>query len=469
MLRNGGLKTRLALGAAAAALLASGQVQAAGFALKSHSASGQGASFAGASAGANGVASMFYNPASIALATGLQTEAGGAILLPNVEIDNVQSAFVAGVVPGTTTLVYTPQSSGPTSSTSDEIGLVPHTYVAAPINDRITVGLSLNAPFGLTTDYGDQWAGRYHATSSELTTINAAPTVAYKITDNVAVAAGLQLQYAKAELESAVSLPGAVCSAMPGTATCAAVAPAIGVADYDALSKVSGHDFGVGFTLGVLAEPLPGTMVGLGYRSKIKHDIDGDAEFHARSAAGASLLGNIQALGRLTDGGGATSISTPAMLNFGVSHQLNDRIKLLGEAQWTQWSSFEDLVIDFDDGTPTSTTEHHWDDSWYFALGAEYQATPHLRLRAGLGYDQTPVPTEFRTPRLPDTDRTWFSLGASYDVNDKISVNAGYTYITAKDAKIELDGTGTDASRGAFSGDLNANVHIFMLSGVYRF
>ena len=460
-----GSRTRLALGAAVAALCAAGQAQAAGFALKSHSASGQGASFAGASAGANGVASMFFNPASIALADHMQTEAGGAILLPNVEISNVESAFVAGVNPTTGALIYTPQSNGPTSSTSDSVGLVPHTYVAAPINDRVTVGLSVNAPFGLSTDYGDAWAGRYHATASELTTINAAPTVAYDVTDKIAVAAGLQLQYAKAELESAVSLPAAICS----VSSCGALAGAIGNSDFDALSKVKGHDFAVGFTLGVIAEPLPGTRVGVGYRSKIKHDIDGEAEFHARNAMGAPYLSAVQALGRLTDGGGTTSISTPAMLNFGVSHQLTDRVKLLGEAQWTQWSSFEDLVIDFDDNTPSSVTEHHWDDSWYFALGAEYQATPELRLRAGLGFDQTPVPTKYRTPRLPDTDRTWFSLGASYDVNDKISVNAGYTYIVAKDAKIDLAGTGTDGSRGKFSGDLDANVHIFMLSGLYRF
>lgn len=457
-------KTRLALSAATAALMAaaSGQAHAAGFALKSHSAGSQGTSFAGVSAGGTDISSMFFNPATIALYDGMRTEAGGAILLPNVEISNVSAGFGPQVgVSAAGKPVYALPVAGGSASTSDEIGLVPSTYVSAPINDRVTVGLSVNAPFGLTTDYGDDWAGRYHATASHLTTINAAPTVAYRVTPQFAVAAGLQAQYAKAELESAVSLP-----------VVAGATALIGNPEYDALSKVSGHDFGFGFTLGAVYEPLPGTTLGVGYRSKIKHDIDGDAEFRLRdpsSLTANGLMAGINTAGVLTNGGGNTSISTPAMLNFGVSHQLNDRIRLLGEAQWTQWSSFKDLTINFNDNTPSNITDQNWDDSWYFAVGAEYRATPDLTLRAGLGFDQTPVPTEFRNARLPDTDRTWFSVGASYDATDHISLNAGYTYITAKDAAIDLLGAGNNASRGGFHGDLNANVHIFMLSGIYRF
>jgi len=146
----------------------------------------------------------------------------------------------------------------------------------------------------------------------------------------------------------------------------------------------------------------------------------------------------------------------------------------MADVTWTEWSSFDKLMINFDGtlaGTPSVTTEN-WDDTWRFSLGATYNPSPALTLRLGLAYDQTVIPSdEFRTPRIPDADRFWIALGGGYQIGHGWSVDVAYAHLFVDDANLNKidDGTGENAGRGTLIGTYENSVDIASLQVAYAF
>ena len=451
---------QLASSAAAAALLVFGGGQSAhasGFQVMEQSATAQAYSFAGATAAAEDISYMYFNPAAIAFHPGFQSSFNGALILPNAEVSNAEGSTVLG----------SPISGG--DDAADDFALIPSTYFSAQINEQFTAGLSITAPFGLVTDYDDDWVGRYHGTRSELLTINVSPTLAFRPIPQVALAAGFVLEYVDASLGNAVDLGTAgVANPSIGAAyTAVGATPTPGGDDLNA--EVQGDDFEIGFTLGAIVEPVKGTRLGIAYRSEIEHKVDLDSYFSGTNATSSAVLAALRGGGVFTGSDASTSVSAPAQLNLGFYQELTDDFALVGDARWTQWSSFDELVIEFDDGTPDSVTEEKWDDTWFLALGGRYQATEALILRAGVAYDMGAAPDEFRTPRIPDADRFWVSFGGSYALSDTMSINAGYSYVSVVDETLNLSATGDNAGRGSLTADTESDVHIFAVGATARF
>src|SRR4051794_22556883 len=195
--------------------------QAGAFGIREQSATAQGEAFAGVAAGSGGLSSMFWNPATITMTPGIQTEAHGSIVVPyaNVEPDFVTRDEIARLgstiipVPPTGPLAGRLGSFGPFGSAPTDSGnigqtlLVPSSYSSYQISDRLWVGLSVNGPFGLVTKADPFWAGQVYGRSSRLFTLNATPTVGVRLTDWLSVGAGVQVQYIDATLTRAVPAP----------------------------------------------------------------------------------------------------------------------------------------------------------------------------------------------------------------------------------------------------------------------
>jgi long-chain fatty acid transport protein len=144
-------------------------------------------------------------------------------------------------------------------------------------------------------------------------------------------------------------------------------------------------------------------------------------------------------------------VSTPDSVDLSVYHELNDQWAVMADAKWTNWSRFDELRVDFDQaGVADSVTKESWHDSWFFALGAEYQPLEPLTLRAGVAYDGTPVQDKHRTARLPDQDRYWLAIGGSYAVTRWLSADLGYAHIFVRNADIN-----ESVATGAFTHQLN--------------
>ncbi len=447
-------KLTLAVALASTALIAS-QVSASGFQVREQSARALGNAWAGAAAGAEDAAFMTYNPAAIGRLDGTQVMSGLSYIDATFKLSDGRAAAVTpmGAVP------YSSSASGE----GGESAWVPSFAAKTQLSDELDLGLAIHAPYGLSTKYDEDWIGRYHAIETELEVLELQPTLNYRATDRLNLAVGLRAQYADATLSNAVDLGalGAGAGQLPPSA----------IGNADGKAEVTGDDWGYGYTLGVLFQATERTRLGLGYRSKIDLTLDGKVDFSSDNAVGQQVLAAAQARGQLSDGGGKADLTVPANLNLGVYHQLSDRLALMANAEWTEWSSFDELVVEFDDGRDPSRTEENWDNTWAFSVGANYALTPQWLLRAGLGFDETPIPSaEYRTPRVPDADRTWTSLGATWMPLPALGITAGYLHVFGDDVEIDQDGSKQEnASRGSLAGDYEVSADVFALSVDYRF
>lgn len=423
---------------------------ASGFALREQSASALGNAFAGATAAGDDISHMFFNPASLARHSGHQVVAIGSYLIPRVSFETADARTALGTpIMG---------GSGGTDATPDV--LVPATYALWDLHPDWKVGIGLNVPFGLETDYQASWAGRYHAIRSRLRTIAATPTVAWRITDKISVGAGLQIQYADAILTNAIDF---------GTIGSIAGIPGAVPAQQDGFADLRVDGVGFGYTLGVLVEPVPGTRLGVGYRSEVGYDFNGDGRFDLdRSGIGAALA---SATGAFQDTGIKVDLKTPESLSIGVYQDINEKWSVMGEMAWTRWSRFDELRIQFDNPVqPDSITEHDWRNTMFVAGGVTFRPSEKWTLRAGLAFDQTPVPDRTRTPRVPDNDRVWLSFGIAYAPTTSMEFSFGYTHIFVSDATSQLQSTAPgNLFRGDLVGTSGSSIDLLSAQLLWRF
>ncbi len=430
----------------------------AGFALKEQSGSALGNAFAGATAGAQDVTYMFFNPAALGQLERSQAALVGSFIAP-------ESEFQGGAAGNFQGIPITDFISENDDAAKDV--LLPALYAAWVMNERISFGLGVNVPFGLETGYSDTWIGRYHGIDSKLETLNINPVVAWKASDRVTLAVGFQAQRADATLSNAIDmgLIAAVTESIQGDIT-PGFDPIPGSTAHDSFVEVEGDDWGYGYTLGLLFEPRPGTRFGTAYRSKISHTLDGDAEF-THSAAGQILSQS----GQFSNSGVKADLDTPETVSFGAYHEINARWAIMAEAAWTRWSRFEELRIQFDNPLQNdNVTLEDWDDTWFYAFGVTYMPTKSWALRAGVAHDESPIPRATRTPRIPGNDRTWLALGAHWQLTPAIGIDGGYTHIWVEDSSLDLQASDPgNQFRGSLSGEYENAIDIATLQLTYSF
>ncbi|CAM3382410.1 OmpP1/FadL family transporter [Halomonas lysinitropha] len=441
-------KLAVAVALASTALMAS-QVSASGFQVREQSAKTLANALSNAAAGAEDASFMAYNPAAIGHIDGNQVVGGVAYIDADFELNDAEASSLGGAVG------Y--DRGG--SRQGGETAVVPSFAAKTQLDDRFDLGMAIYAPYGLSTKYDEDWIGRYHAIETELATIDFQPTLNYRASDRLNLAVGLRAQYADATLTNAIDF---------GSAAASMGSPVATPGQNDVIGEVTGDDWGYGYTLGALFQVDDRTRLGIGYRSEIDLTLDGELDVRGTDPVSQGAI----AAGQVTGTGGKAELTTPANLNLGIHHQLTDRLALMANAEWTEWSSFDELVVDFDDGRDPSRTEENWNDTWAFSVGANYALTPQWLLRAGLGLDESPVPSaEFRTPRVPDADRQWATLGATWMPSPELGITAGYMHVFADDGDIDQRATPTNenASKGNLAGTYEVSADVFALSVDYRF
>jgi long-chain fatty acid transport protein len=437
--------------AAVAVLMTSQHALAAGFAVREQSATAQANAFAGATAAAKDISYMFFNPAALALQDGHQAQASLSYILPESKFRDGEASIAGGAVAITGT-----DNSGDIG----EDALVPAAYLSTELTDGLNVGISMNAPFGLTTENEEGWIGRYHALDSELLSININPTVAIKASDKFAFGLGAQIQYIDTRLTNAVDI---------GTIGAGAGVPGAVPTAQDGFVELEADDWGIGYTIGGIYSPNENTRFGVAFRSEIDHRAVGQADF-ANDDAGIGAA--LNAGGLLLDSGITAEVTTPATLSAGAYHEYDNGLAVMAEVAWTQWSVFEELRIEFDNpAQPDNVTTEDWDDSFFVALGASYKLTDDITLNGGVAFDESPIPDETRTPRVPGSDRYWVAFGGEYELSNSISLSANYTHIFMEDADIDLVTNGADenAARGNLSGRYENQIDIITVGGTIRF
>lgn len=398
----------------------------AGFQIQEQSVKGLGNAFAGMAAVAEDASNMSANPASLTRLPA-QVQSGAHIIIPQSEFQDKNSSNAIG---------------GPTIGSTNEdggkIAAVPNFYYSRPLTDRLSFGLGISALYGLATEYDRDWIGRYHAVESDLFTVNVNPAIAYKVSDQLSLGLGVSVQYADATLSNALDF---------GTLGFLAGAPVSpSNPQFDGFTSLEGDDWGFGFNLGALYQASPQTRIGLAFRSRIDHTLEGENKLAIPDFA-VSLAGPSRTRG------GKADLTTPATVSLSAYHELDDRWAIMGDITWTEWSVFDELRVQFNDDPfdpdPNDSVQpEEWDNVLRYSLGVNYRYSSELLLRTGIAYDESPVSTEFRTPRIPDNDRLWLSFGGSYQVSENLGLDFAYVHIFVDDTPIR----DTEITTGSLSG-----------------
>ncbi len=366
---------RLACVSAAALLTGLGavdQANAGGFAVREQSSYFQGSGFAGTAAGGD-ISSMFWNSAAITTVPGFNAEASGTIIFPSSDV-----TATGGVL-----ALEDPYRTA-------NIGVdtfVPAMYGTYQLSDRFYAGIAVNSPLGLSTKPDSSlWAGSPLALTSQIRTLDFNPTLAYKITPELSIGVGAQVEYIRVRLNDA------------------------GFPDLIPARSIDADSWGAGATAGILWQPSAATSIGVGYRSAVTQDLSG---MYMLTAAGFPAN---------------ASVTLPDEVTLSARQAVTDRLALLGTVEWQNQSNVGNIPIT-SNGTAVETLNFNYRDQWYFALGAEYAYSPSLTVRTGVSYEISPVDNTNRTILLPDSNRLGVSVGGSYKYSDRVTFDLAYTHL----------------------------------------
>jgi long-chain fatty acid transport protein len=439
----------LALGIAGA--LSFGQVHASGFQLKENSVKALGSAFAGAGVKTGDASVVVNNPATMTQFEGTTVQLDATAIDLNYEYRGTG-----------TDLLGRPLTGGDGGNAGD-FTPIPAFSLVHKFDNGAAVGAMVSAPFGLATKYDADWQGRYSAVDSDVQVVELALTGALDIVpDRLSVGLGLTFSQADVTLSKAVDFGSILFGGLPPEAR--PFAPPFALPQgSDGFAEIQGDDTGMGWIAGVNFRPTDKLSIGINHRSEVKYELRGDVDWTVPGAAQVALDG--AGYGPLFDDGGAGArLTTPAMTTVDVNYQFTDRFSMAATYAETSWESLQEVRIDFDGPDPDSVEPFEWSETRFASIGAEYMLNDAWTLRAGYAYDETPTTYQHRTPRLPDEDRQWYSLGATWNFSDSLEFSFAYTHLKPDTPHIDIDG-GTYRLFGEFEGDAD----LYGISAQYKF
>ena len=451
--------TALALGLAL--VLSAGQANASGFQLRENSVKAQGRAMAGSASALGDAAAVSNNPALLATFQDrvVQAEVTGI---------DLSFRFDGGGAAAAGSPLQQPLTGG---NGGEAGGLTPVPALSAvfPLSDRfeyVTLGAMVSAPFGLKTDYDAGWVGRYHALKSDVRVIDLTLAASVALSDRFSVGLGAIYQRAEVTLSNAIDFGSGICANPASQALCFMPNPITGPYGpqrNDGTVSIEGTDYSLGWIAGFSWRPTDRLSIGYMHRSETDHDLRGTATFDVPGSVQSVFAGT----GLYTTGGGGAALTLPSVDTLSVTWQATDRFALMAEASRTDWRSLREVRIQFDNPVqPDAAEEYLWGDSMFYALGGEFRVGERVTLRAGLARDESPVSRSYRTPRMPDQDRNWYSVGLTWAASPRFELSASYVRIELTE-RPEVDLVSSSGSRlvGAYRGGAD----LYGVSAQYRF
>lgn len=438
---------------AAATVWTIADANASGFALRENSAIGTGESYAGAVSGNYDLSTIYNNPAGMTAFTGIMQGGGATLIDPSGHLSNVQGHNIYGQS------LTDADERDPTQAK-----VIPSAYLLWAPNQNWRLGLALTVPFGLITSYDGNSATRYQALESEIETLDINPNIAYKANDWISVGGGFTIEKVKAKLTNALDVGGIVGSTLDTILHTTTNGPALSQTA-DGRSDVVGTSWGVGYNVGIQLTPWgPDTTIGLSYRSSVHQKLQGRADF----AVPSSFASLVALTGELQKTNATADLTLPGNAWIGITHHFSDRFAVDASYQYTQWSSFHTLEVDFENPKqPAVVDPENYRDSSFVSIGANYLLTDRLTVRAGTAFDQTPVQNKYRDFRLPDGNRYWISTGATYQVTDNVAISGAYAHLFFDSANVKQ--TDINPIFDTVSAQSNVDADLISVSATIKF
>ncbi|USD66773.1 outer membrane protein transport protein [Vibrio sp. SCSIO 43136] len=407
-----------------ASILLACNANAAGFQVAEHSASGLGRAFSGEAAVADDASVLARNPAAMTLFKQAQFSGAMSIVDPEVNVTDVTDP-------------NKPQKSTDVAP----MAFVPAAYFVSPIDDKWSYGIGLFTTYGVATDYPDDIDAGDMAGNTSLASVNFNPSFAYKVNEQFSVGAGINIVYAVAELNRHLG----------------SLAPNFSGQPSDDLISMEGTTFSLGWNVGALYELDENNRFGLGYRSPVDLEFQGDFTDHTGSISSKTAPSTSDA---------DLNVSLPDIFELSGFHQLNETWAVHYSWQRTMWSKFKELRATSSScdlaGGVCFLKEEDYSDSNRYSVGATYHLNDEWTLRGGLALDEQAGKA---TLSIPDSDRHWYSAGATYQYSDKLSFDAGFALIVSKSGSFKE--TNAADIEYTFESEGNAYVTAFQVNYLF--
>ncbi len=420
---------------------------ASGYYILDQTAQGVGDAFSGTVTGYGDGSEAYFNPAAMSQINSTMTSVNTAIIDVYARFNNKESSDAFG----------NPMQS--TTENGGGVAAVPSAYFITPILKDLNFGFSFTAPYGMRVEYDDQWYGRYKADVTDLQIFNFAPALSYKLTDHFSIGANVGIAYADATLSNAIDF-GTIGYNVIGAENASAVG--LSPQNSDGAARLSADDWATNMALGALYTygENDRNKVGLSWHSKTAFDMEGRAHFTVPD--NASFL---QSTGSFVDTGVTSHLTMPENIVGGTQYWITDRFALQTEMAWLRWSKFKELRFNYDSNQADTVEAEDWNNSYRYSAGALYKLTDDLTWKLGYMYDESPVTSNRRSPRIPDNDRHLISTGANYAINDCLDLTASYTYIIVNDTSVDI----SDSVGNRLNGTFDLGIQVVALGLTYSF
>lgn len=372
----------------------SGMSLAGGLALPEQSVTYLGTAYAGPGSAAEDASTNFGNAAGLTRLRGEQVVVGGLINLPDTSL-KVQSATSAG----------TGAALGSGTTRPRNNSFIPAFHYSNRINEQWATGVSVVTTFGSKTNYKEQSIARYIATRSEMMTINVGPSLAYRVNEGFSIGGGLDALYVSTVLKSRLNTTGIQ-------------------ADLDGFTQSTASRMGLGYHIGGLQTLSEKTRFGLHYRSKIDVNAQGINQTQLNANAPVTTQ-NVK--GRLI---------FPESVTLSGHHDLNEKWAVMGDIQWTHWSRFKNLILNFESTPSQLIMLQNYKNSYRTAVGGSYQYDEKWRFKFGGSYEQRSTNDIGRSIYIPDQSQIVSAVGVQYRLTKKMALDLGYAHIFYKKATI---------------------------------
>jgi len=401
-------------------LIVTSNLLAGGFQLNEHGAKalGMGGAF---TAVANDASAIYWNGAGLSQLSGTNFVIGTSLIAP-------RSTF-RGVAPDIT------ENRG-----KNLIFFPTHLFASHQINEQLSVGFGFTTPFGLGTEWDEDWVGKYLAVETELRTFTASPIITYSPVESFSVSVGFV--YSFADVLITRKSPITFGTGLPGFAS-------------DAFAHLEGDDmFAWGFNAGLMLKPFKGLTIGASYHSEVEYEFEGTA----------NTTGPDQVASGLPNGDITAGLTTPQNIAVGIAVDITERFKISADYQFVGWSSYETLDVNFANEAYTDiSSPRMYEDSYIIRFGTRFVMNDQVDLMAGVYFDNNPVSSEYLNPSLPEADRIGLSAGIHAQIFEKLAFEGSYLFIRGKQLTITDSKEVYTPGGATFNGTYNTYANIFTI------
>jgi long-chain fatty acid transport protein len=439
---------------ALSSLLGASLVQAEGYKLYEQSVSSMANAYAGRGAQITDASLVYSNPAALGQLQGAQLSSGLNLIHATTDYRDARAQNANG------------QSViGRSKGENSLLEAVPFVFYRDELTEKFSYGVGFYVPFGLSSDYDDDWVGRYFADETAVQVLALQGSLSYQVTENWALGLGVAVNHAEGTLSKFKDHSG-LCE------TGAAINQVYRQDVYNSAYcqshyEVTGSDVVPGFSLGVYGKISDSLSLALVYHTELKFKLEGDSTITNTPITGANVQGSPNftvlnaklpaidkstgklAVSPLLTEASQLDLTTPANLTLSLDHQWLTHWSWQATISWTGWSSFEHIEIISRAAKPSISLStqlpenlaktgyigyipEYWQDTLSVALGLTHRYQPDLTFKTGVAFDENPIANSHKTARVPTTDRLWWTAGATLDLNPQWTLDLAYGYMWMK-------------------------------------